>query len=80
MYLDFKHAIERLGLDTIRDRYGNLFHMYQKITAENPYEVPMRIYPAAHWEPTTARVAGLVQDGSGRPIFGAHVVAASVAF
>ncbi len=47
--LDFKHAIERDGEDVIRSKYGNLFHMYQKITAENPYQVPMRIYPAVHY-------------------------------
>jgi succinate dehydrogenase / fumarate reductase, flavoprotein subunit len=49
VYLDFKHAIERDGEDVIRSKYGNLFHMYQKITAENPYQVPMRIYPAVHY-------------------------------
>ncbi|MDA1160343.1 MAG: fumarate reductase/succinate dehydrogenase flavoprotein subunit, partial [Planctomycetota bacterium] len=49
VYLDFKHAIERDGEDLIRSKYGNLFHMYQKITAENPYQVPMRIYPAVHY-------------------------------
>lgn len=49
VYLDFSAAIERLGRDKIKERYGNLFHMYQKITAENPYEVPMRIYPAVHY-------------------------------
>ncbi len=49
VYLDFSDAIDRLGENTIRDRYGNLFHMYEKITAENPYEVPMRIYPAPHY-------------------------------
>ncbi len=49
VYLDFKDAINRLGEDTIRARYGNLFHMYQKITAENPYETPMRIFPAVHY-------------------------------
>ncbi len=47
--LDFRDAIARLGDDTIRQRYGNLFHMYQKITGENPYEVPMRIFPAPHY-------------------------------
>ena len=46
VYLDFADAIKRLGEDTIRERYGNLFDMYEKITGENPYEVPMRIYPA----------------------------------
>ena len=49
VYLDFADAIERLGVDVIRDRYGNLFEMYEDITAENPYERPMRVYPAAHY-------------------------------
>ena len=49
VYLDFKDAIKRLGADVIRGRYGNLFDMYTKITAENPYAVPMRIYPAIHY-------------------------------
>ncbi len=49
VYLDFADAIKRLGEDTIRDRYGNLFQMYEKITGENPYKVPMRIYPASHY-------------------------------
>ncbi|MBI2603839.1 MAG: fumarate reductase/succinate dehydrogenase flavoprotein subunit [Deltaproteobacteria bacterium] len=49
VYLDFSDAIARLGEDKIRERYGNLFHMYQKITDENPYNVPMRIYPAVHY-------------------------------
>ena len=49
VYLDFKHAIERLGLETIRDRYGNLFDMYKKITGINAYEQPMMISPAAHF-------------------------------
>jgi succinate dehydrogenase / fumarate reductase flavoprotein subunit len=49
VYLDFKEAIGRLGADTIRERYGNLFQMYQKITDEDPYRVPMRIYPAIHY-------------------------------
>jgi succinate dehydrogenase / fumarate reductase flavoprotein subunit len=49
VYLDFADAINRLGRDVIRQRYGNLFDMYQKITDENPYEVPMRIYPAVHY-------------------------------
>ncbi len=49
VYLDFKHAIERLGLDTIRDRYGNLFDMYEKITGINAYKEPMLISPAAHF-------------------------------
>ncbi len=49
VYLDFADAIERLGEEAIRKRYGNLFEMYEKITGENPYEVPMRIYPASHY-------------------------------
>ncbi|GMV04313.1 MAG: succinate dehydrogenase flavoprotein subunit [Gemmatimonadota bacterium] len=49
VFLDFKHAIERLGEGTIAERYGNLFQMYEKITGENPYRVPMRIYPAPHY-------------------------------
>ena len=49
VYLDFKDAIERLGRDTISERYGNLFEMYEKITGENPYDRPMRIYPAPHY-------------------------------
>jgi succinate dehydrogenase / fumarate reductase flavoprotein subunit len=49
VYLDFKDAIRRLGAEVIKEKYGNLFHMYQKITDENPYEVPMRIYPAIHY-------------------------------
>ena len=49
VYLDFATAIERLGKRSIAERYGNLFDMYQRITGENPYEVPMRIYPAPHY-------------------------------
>ena len=49
VYLDFADAIKRSGVDTIRERYGNLFEMYERITAENPYTVPMRIYPAVHY-------------------------------
>jgi succinate dehydrogenase / fumarate reductase flavoprotein subunit len=49
VYLDFADAIKRLGEDTIRARYGNLFDMYARITDENPYERPMRIYPAVHY-------------------------------
>ncbi|MGH7581689.1 MAG: fumarate reductase/succinate dehydrogenase flavoprotein subunit [Gemmatimonadales bacterium] len=49
VYLDFANAIQRLGEDTIRERYGNLFEMYQRITGENPYRTPMRIYPAVHY-------------------------------
>ena len=49
VYLDFSDAIKRLGEDVIRMRYGNLFDMYTKITDEDPYRVPMRIYPAIHY-------------------------------
>lgn len=49
VYLDFRDAIQRLGKDTIEARYGNLFDMYQRITDDNPYEVPMRIFPAVHY-------------------------------
>ncbi len=49
VYLDFADAIGRLGENVIRERYGNLFHMYEKITGENPYKAPMRIYPALHY-------------------------------
>jgi len=49
VYLDFKDAIARVGPDVIREKYGNLFQMYQKITDEDPYKVPMRIYPAIHY-------------------------------
>jgi succinate dehydrogenase / fumarate reductase, flavoprotein subunit len=49
VYLDFAAAISRLGVDAIRERYGNLFQMYERITDENPYKVPMRIYPAVHY-------------------------------
>jgi succinate dehydrogenase / fumarate reductase flavoprotein subunit len=49
VYLDFSDAINRLGQSTIAERYGNLFEMYERITGENPYEMPMRIYPAVHY-------------------------------
>ena len=49
VYLDFADAIKRLGRDAIKERYGNLFEMYERITNENPYEAPMRIYPAVHY-------------------------------
>ncbi|MBQ7214143.1 MAG: succinate dehydrogenase (quinone) flavoprotein subunit, partial [Bacteroidales bacterium] len=49
VYLDFKDAIARLGKSVIEARYGNLFQMYEKITADNPYETPMMIYPAIHY-------------------------------
>jgi succinate dehydrogenase / fumarate reductase flavoprotein subunit len=49
VYLDFADSIERLGQNVIRDRYGNLFEMYERITGEDPYSVPMRIYPAPHY-------------------------------
>ena len=47
--LDFRDAINRLGKHVIEERYGNLFQMYERITGEDPYSVPMRIYPAAHY-------------------------------
>ncbi|MGA3172205.1 MAG: fumarate reductase/succinate dehydrogenase flavoprotein subunit [Chthoniobacteraceae bacterium] len=49
VYLDFADAIARLGVDTIRERYGNLFDMYEKITNEDAYKLPMRIFPAVHY-------------------------------
>jgi succinate dehydrogenase / fumarate reductase flavoprotein subunit len=49
VYLDFADAIKRLGEAAIRERYGNLFDMYERITDENPYKVPMRIFPAVHY-------------------------------
>ncbi len=49
VYLDFRDAINRLGKDKIEERYGNLFQMYERITDEDPYKVPMRIYPAVHY-------------------------------
>ena len=49
VYLDFADAIERLGRHVVEERYGNLFEMYQRITGEDPYESPMRIYPASHY-------------------------------
>jgi succinate dehydrogenase / fumarate reductase flavoprotein subunit len=49
VYLDFSDAIQRLSKQGIRERYGNLFDMYERITGENPYDIPMRIYPAIHY-------------------------------
>jgi succinate dehydrogenase / fumarate reductase flavoprotein subunit len=49
VYLDFRDSIQRVGQPVIEERYGNLFEMYERITGENPYEVPMRIYPAPHY-------------------------------
>ncbi|HIT83809.1 MAG TPA: FAD-binding protein, partial [Candidatus Avibacteroides faecavium] len=49
VFLDFKYAIDRLGEDVVRQRYGNLFQMYEEITDENPYKTPMMIYPAIHY-------------------------------
>ncbi len=49
VYLDFRDSIQRLGVEVIKARYGNLFDMYLRITDENPYKVPMRIFPAAHY-------------------------------
>ena len=49
VYLDFRDAIDRLGKHTIKERYGNLFDMYERIAGEDPYQAPMRIYPAMHY-------------------------------
>ncbi len=49
VYLDFRDAIQRLGKPVVEERYGNLFEMYERITGEDPYKVPMRIYPAVHY-------------------------------
>ncbi|MCK9929665.1 fumarate reductase/succinate dehydrogenase flavoprotein subunit [Frankia sp. Mgl5] len=49
VYLDFADAIKRMGEDKVREKYGNLFEMYERITGEDPYKVPMRIYPAVHY-------------------------------
>ncbi len=49
VYLDFSDALKRLGRQTIEERYGNLFQMYQRISGEDPYQTPMRIYPAVHY-------------------------------
>jgi succinate dehydrogenase / fumarate reductase flavoprotein subunit len=49
VYLDFRDAIQRLGLNVVRERYGNLFEMYERITGEDAYTMPMRIYPASHY-------------------------------
>ena len=49
VYLDFSDAIGRLGMPVVKERYGNLFDIYDRITGENPYDVPMRIYPATHY-------------------------------
>ena len=49
VYLDFAEAIDRQGAGVVAEKYGNLFDMYERITGENPYEVPMRIYPAVHY-------------------------------
>ena len=62
MYLDFRDVIKRLGKQVIRERYGNLFEMYETITGENPYEVPMRIYPAVR------KSAGITASGTARTI------------
>jgi len=70
VYLDFSDSIKRLGEQTIADRYGNLFDMYQRITNENPYRAPMRIYPAVHYT-----MGGLwVDDNLMSTIPGLHVI------
>src|SRR5262249_46822835 len=48
-FLDFRDAIQRLGKNVIKERYGNLFDMYERITGDDPYSVPMRIFPAIHY-------------------------------
>ena len=60
VYLDFADAIQRLGQKAIEERYGNLFEMYERITGEDPYSVPMRIFPAVHYD--GRRVGGLQTD------------------
>src|ERR1700753_303151 len=49
VYLDFREAVGRLGLENVREKYGNLFEIYERITGDNAYDVPMRIYPAPHY-------------------------------
>ena len=49
VYLDFSSVIEKIGIDKVKEKYGNLFDMYKSITGEDPYEVPMKIYPAPHY-------------------------------
>jgi succinate dehydrogenase / fumarate reductase flavoprotein subunit len=49
VYLDFADTIENVGVETVREKYGNLFDMYQRITGEHAYATPMRIYPAVHY-------------------------------
>ena len=49
VYLDFADALQRLGAESVRDKYGNLFEMYERITGEDPYRTPMRVYPASHY-------------------------------
>src|SRR5205814_1593314 len=49
VFLDFADAIKRIGQESVRERYGNLFEMYEKITGEDAYKLPMRIYPAVHY-------------------------------
>ena len=74
VYLDFRDAIARDGVETIRTKYGNLFHMYDKITAEDPYQTPMRIYPAIHYTMgglwvdynLESTIPGLVRAGRGQ--------------
>jgi succinate dehydrogenase / fumarate reductase flavoprotein subunit len=67
VYLDFADSIKRLGENIVRERYGNLFDMYEKITGENAYKVPMRIYPAVHY--TMGRHVGGLQPHDHPPGF-----------
>ena len=62
VYLDFEDAINRVGEKTIREKYGNLFDMYERITDENPYQVPMRIFPALHYSMGGLWVAHIGQN------------------
>ena len=73
VFLDFKYAIDRLGEDVVRARYGNLFDMYEEITDENPYKTPMMIFPAIHytmggiWVPKKLEDAKALQAGKKKP-------------
>ena len=70
VYLDFADAIARLGEDAVREKYDNLFDMYERITGENPYQVPMRIYPAVHYVMGGLWVDYHLQSNDPRPVRG----------
>jgi succinate dehydrogenase / fumarate reductase flavoprotein subunit len=78
VYLDFAKPSSATAEDTIRERYGNLFDMYERITGENPYKVPMRIYPATHytmgglWVDYNLRARSLACSCSGEANFSDH--------